>query len=195
MKKHDNINKKQVVRLIAALLLTALICSFSTACSGGGVALSPMEMAEVITFKDPRFEAILRSRTGMLGDITKGDALEITELDFNDCGLSDISDIAYFRNLKVLKLGENRISDISALSGLTNLERLYLESNQVSDISALSGLKKLTKIHLAWNRISDISALFELQDLKTLYLHYNYGLNRSQARELREKLPDSTIEY
>lgn len=73
----------------------------------------------------------------------------------NGLGITDISKVAGFTNIKHLDLSKNNISNISALSSLTSLETLDLSSNKLSDVSALHSLTNLRQL---WLRGNDLSA-------------------------------------
>ena len=61
--------------------------------------------------------------------------------------ISDISSLAFLKNLKELNLARNKISDVSPLATLRNLEVLQLQSNNILDISPLDGLRENTEIY------------------------------------------------
>ncbi len=169
--KNNTIFRKTLSLLLAALTLSALFCTFATACSSGPRELTEAEKAQVITFKDPAFEAEVRKETGWKGDITRGDALTVTELSFYNSNVRDISDVAHFRNLTKFYLCETKVSDISALKDLVKLEYLYLYNNRIEDISALRNLKNLTQLEIGANNISDISVLGNLTNLTELGMY------------------------
>jgi hypothetical protein len=140
--------------------------------------------------------------------------IDVTELDLEECDVSDISALAELTNIEELYLADNSISDISPLAGLTTLEVLDLQANSISnisplagltnlynltlwdnnisDISALKGLTGLTYLDLDDNNISDLSALSELTNLGSLYLSGN-PLTQSQVDGLRQALPNCDI--
>ena len=71
-----------------------------------------------------------------------------------DLGLTDISRVSGFTNLKHLDLSKNQISSVSALSALTGLETLDLSDNKLTDVSALHSLKNLKQLWLGGNDLS-----------------------------------------
>lgn len=71
-----------------------------------------------------------------------------------DLGLTDISRVSGFTNLKHLDLSKNQISSVSALSALTSLETLDLSDNKITDVSALHSLKNLKQLWLGGNNLS-----------------------------------------
>ena len=133
---------------------------------------SPTEVPYV-TFNDRTFENAFRKATGMNGNITEADLLGVTSLKLDECSLTDISDVAKLKNLKVLYLRHNNIHDISAVRDLKGLEDLSLRDNIISDLTPLSGLTKLTELGLSDNYISDLTPLSGLTNLTELYLHDN----------------------
>ncbi|MBQ6235167.1 MAG: leucine-rich repeat domain-containing protein [Clostridia bacterium] len=130
---------------------------------------------QVVTFKDAAFEKAFRENYGFTGTIYESDILAVTELNLDNCGLTDISDVALFKNLTELSLRWNAIEDISVLQGLTELSSVYLYDNKIGnqDITVLSGLTNLTYLNVGFNQISDISALRSLTNLTYLYLSGN----------------------
>lgn len=72
----------------------------------------------------------------------------------NGLGLSDISKVSGFSNVKHLDLSNNSISRLSPLSQLKTLETLDLSNNRISDVSALTSLKNLKQLWLGGNSIS-----------------------------------------
>ena len=149
---------------------------------------------QVVSFSNAAFEKAFREALSLADDeiITNDMLNSIKELDLSDKGLSNISDIEYFKELTMLSLRFNEISDISALGNLTNLQTLYLSANEISDISALRSLTNLEQLDLDANEISDISALGNLSGLSWLDLSNN-NLTEQQVEELRRKLPQAEI--
>lgn len=126
-----------------------------------------------VTFANEKFEAAFRKATGMKGKITEDDLYSITSLTMDECGLTDISDVAMFRNLKTLNLRNNNINDITPIAQLRGLEDLSLRGNLISDLRPLSGLTRLNSLGLSENYISDLTPIAGLSGLTELYLHDN----------------------
>ena len=119
-----------------------------------------------------------------------------TKLDLSNCGISDISALAYavnvpaldlsvneiesvdalagFAQLKELDISYNKISDISPLSASTALTSFNAAGNSIEDISVVAGFTALVNLDLGCNNISDVSALKLLANLKTLSLSDNF---------------------
>lgn len=84
------------------------------------------------------------------------------------------------------------LTDISRVSGFTNLKHLDLSKNQISSVSALSALTSLETLDLSDNKITDVSPLHSLTGLKQLWLGGN-NLSAEQIDALRAALPDCYI--
>lgn len=147
-----------------------------------------------VQFNNQTFENAFRQKYGLTGTITNAQILSFTELELVDCGLTDISDVAMFKNLEKLNLKNNNISNISSLSGLTKLSVLKLTTNNISDISVLSRLTRLTKLYLERNNISNVAPLMEMSSLLLLHLYYN-PIPQEQIDLLREALPNCVIGF
>lgn len=84
----------------------------------------------------------------------KSFACDAETVEANGLGLSDISKVSGFSNVKHLDLSNNSISRLSPLSQLKTLETLDLSNNRISDVSALTSLKNLKQLWLGGNSIS-----------------------------------------
>jgi len=116
----------------------------------------------------------------------------VTELNFDNCSLRDVSPVASLiclqvlnlentqvaslapltglRDLKELTLGRTLVSDLRPLAGLTGLVELNLNDIPVSNLSPLKDLTNLAKLSLVDNPVSDISPLSGLTSLRELDL-------------------------
>lgn len=84
------------------------------------------------------------------------------------------------------------LSDISKVSGFTNVKHLDLSHNSISRLLPLSTLKTLETLDLSNNSISDVSALTSLKNLKQLWLNGN-SISADQIQALKAALPDCYI--
>lgn len=82
--------------------------------------------------------------------------------------ISDISDIAKLKNLKVLNLCVENISDISPLYTLENLEILRITCNPITSIEGIGQLSKLNSLYIGSSDITDLSPLNDLEHLNEL---------------------------
>ena len=130
--------------------------------------------AEEVTFADANLEAAVREAISIPeGPIYTHDLEELTSLNAEARGISDLSGLEHAPGLTYLNLYNNQVSDVSPLAGLTDLTYLGLHYNQISDIEPLAGLTGLTYLELHANQIDDISHLASLTDLEWLYLNMN----------------------
>ena len=118
------------------------------------------------------------------------DAEEITVV---SAGVSDLSGLEKFRELKSLTLTENAVSSLEPLRGLPKLENLALGNNRVSDLSPLSSCTTLKRLLLPNNKVSDLKPLYGLTNLHALDIRGNPSLKLEDVLALREALPDCEI--
>ena len=118
-------------------------------------------------------QAALQALGRSAGPLEEADLAAVTTLNLGDSGLTDLSDLQKFPNLKVLYLHRNGLQDLSGLAGLTGLEGLDASGNEISDLTPLKGLTQLATLSLTYNQIDDLSPLESLQSLKRLYLMGN----------------------
>ena len=88
-------------------------------------------------------------------------------------GLSDVSFLGSYNNLRVLELNVNRLKHLDALATLQYLEDLSVKDNALSSIEALSSLRRLRTLRLDSNQLTDISALANLPSLDHLAVNTN----------------------
>ena len=86
-------------------------------------------------------------------------AAALTELDISGKELTEISAVAFLRNLTTLNISNNKVSDISAVKGLTKLTKLNLAQNTVTDISAVAALTALDTLNISKNSVNDLGAI------------------------------------
>ena len=115
---------------------------------------------------------------GHVGDLYESGRVKVSqehviEIDFNGFGLTDISFLENFPELRTLNLNSNSIEYISVLSSLSKLNKLEMEKNYVSDLSSLSGLNSLNYLNMNMNNIIDVSPLRNLENLQEVYMESN----------------------
>ena len=59
-----------------------------------------------------------------------------------------------FKNLKVLKLGHNRITETRPILNFSNLKQLYLEHNNIYDDGAKILLELTCTINIRYNNVA-----------------------------------------
>ncbi len=137
-----------------------------------------------IQFPDLAFKTLISRRLGKTIDaaIYKSDVLEITDLYANNSGITDLTGLQYFTNLKTLYLGRNNLKKITPLAKLTNLTYLDLRSCGLNDVTSLKSLTSLTFLDVASNSIQDFSPLGQLTNLTSLYVSNNNTSDYSPIR-------------
>jgi Leucine-rich repeat (LRR) protein len=114
-----------------------------------------------IMFSDPVLEAKVREAMGKpTGDITVEEAKAVLKLDlsnesFDDMnsqngGIRDISDLKYFTGLEELNLSFNDISDFTPLAELKSIKSLGFTGVRPKDLSVLKGLTNMTCLIFDW---------------------------------------------
>ena len=96
-------------------------------------------------------------------------------------GLSDISEISGYKNLKQLDLSYNNISNINALSTVKftgSYNALYLEGNKISNLSPLKTLTVPSDVYrfevsLNGNALKSLDGIEELTSITDLYANLN----------------------
>lgn len=140
---------------------------------------------------DPKLAQAISEVTGKtFAAIKPEDLAQITSLQLEDKGITNLSGIENCVNLKKLVLSYNRINDIGPLSGLKKLTSLYLESNQIKDIQALEGLSELKMLLLRDNKITNIDVLLQFPKLNLVNIELNPVnlTSGSQGRKVAEAL-------
>ena len=95
------------------------------------------------------------------------------ELSLHGRGLTDISMLEQFKDLKILDLSENEISDLRPLMELSELEKLNISGNEINDLRPLIGLPLLTKLEAADNEITETVSVGSMERLAELNLSGN----------------------
>ena len=138
----------------------------------------PNANAQVVEIPDPNLRQAIRE-TLQLPDgvpITQLEMLQLTELEAEQRGITDLTGLEFATNVTGLFLSHNRISDLSPLSGLKGLRDLWLFQNRIDsslDLSPLSNLTDLIVIAIGNCRISDMTLLGNLTQLHGLILVQN----------------------
>lgn len=153
--------------------------------SGGSVTPTPSvsENKEII-FKDINFRNAVTQALGKkdFESILVSDVQQLTSFSARVCGISDISEIAYFTNLENLDLKGNRITDLTPLGGLTKLKKLDISKNftllsgdreKGLNLAPLKSLVLLEELNASGNMITDLSPLAGLACLKNLDVQNN----------------------
>lgn len=105
-------------------------------------------LAEIISFVDPAFEKIAVTLCDLDGDgkVSRAEALNLETLDITNKGITDLTGIEWFTNLRILNCSENSSLKTLDISSNTALEELNCRSCKITnlDISKNVALKILT---------------------------------------------------
>lgn len=104
-------------------------------------------LAETISFVDPAFEKIAVTLCDLDGDgkVSRAEALNLETLDITDKGITDLTGIEWFTNIRVLNCSENRSLKTLNISNNTALEELNCSNCKITnlDVSKNVALKIL----------------------------------------------------
>ncbi len=146
-----------------------------------GVSLPAEQIApSEIWMPDPALWMTVRGELGLLPGVplTKEKMQELTYLEAQNRGITDITGLEFAMNLRELHLGQNPITDLYPLSNLTTLESLHIWSLSPStpnlDLLPLANLINLEELVIDGYGISDISILANFMKLQRLYLENNH---------------------
>lgn len=205
---------KKTQSVLLALLLALGLAACGAPATTEVPTPEPTPEPAVIVFIDAALEAKVREAMGKpTGDITVEEAKAVVKLDlsngsFDDMnsqngGIRDISDLKYFSGLEDLNLSFNDISDLAPLAELKSLKSLGFTGVRPKDLSVLKGLTNLVFLGFDWtcnederqngtlsldfmaemknlevfscmgNGVQDVSALGGLTKIWSLYLDDN----------------------
>jgi Leucine-rich repeat (LRR) protein len=120
-----------------------------------------MNPCDVVTFKDPNFEAYMRDRLDIpSGPIRGSDMSSLGGFSIHDdLGIRDISGIECAKDVYTLTMTNNPLESIAPLEFLPNLEDLRLEDSEVSDLSALSAFSDFLNLRIPNNKVVSVEPL------------------------------------
>ncbi|MEL1133811.1 cell wall-binding repeat-containing protein [Desulfitobacterium sp. THU1] len=148
-----------------------------------------------ITIKDSNFLWALKyllDKPYSTQPIYRSDVLSITHLDVKECGISDLTGLEMFTNLKSVDLRNNYLesSALAPLQQLKNLKYLDLSFNNLESITSLSNLTSLTYLDLGYNNIKDYAPIKGMTRLTRLFLEGNASEDYSPIRGYYDQLID-----
>ena len=127
-------------------------------------------------------------------DLTHFNLPHLVELDLCNNEIEELKDdvgFESFKNLKVLKLSNNRLKkvDVNLFSKLTNLRELYLSRNGIEEID-LESFQDITLNHLDLSsnpvKLTDPSVFLKLTNIKKVDLTFCF--TDTEVEEIREFL-------
>ena len=119
---------------------------------------------------DPNLRAVIAETLGKArgAHITAEEMATLERLRAENKGISDLTGLAFAKNLAVLLIGYNPLSDLSPLASLENLREILLQDTEVSDLSPLASLRALEVINASSTRITSLAPLAGLKNLQKL---------------------------
>jgi hypothetical protein len=161
----------------------------NTGTTGSGLIGEQTDLAELISSGALEKPPILRGKIYYGGNDTKSipvgsmndllqlyrdeELLNVTELSWSACKFESIEGLNRLPNLKILRLGGNRIGAISGLESCSKLETIGLSQNKIERIEGLDFLPNLRELSLSNNKIGRIEGLESLKNLEVLMLEGN----------------------
>ena len=166
--------------------------------------------AQVIHIPDPGLRSEIQRRLNLPDGqpLTREAIHQLTYLDADDLGITNLSGLEYAINLEGLELSGNALTDISPIAFLSQLRRLILVGNNIEDVTPLANLRRLRELNLrgnplsnlrplanltkleyldlGWCRIEDVRPLANLINLKSLQLNDNRIVDPSPLKNLVE---------
>ncbi len=98
---------------------------------------------------------------------------KLESLDLSTSNFDSLSELAWFPELKDLKLSDNQMASIDLLPLLNNLQSLDISSNSIQNFKTLSKFPKLKHLDVAANGIRNLDSLPQFPVLESLSLSDN----------------------
>ena len=119
--------------------------------------------AQKVTFYSPEFEFGVKMHLELdeSDDVLQSQMDAITEIDLSGLDITDIRDVVYLPNVKLLNLSYNAIDDVSSLLPLDSLHVLDLSNNQLKSINILAFMERDSmQVDISNNFIEDLSFFY-----------------------------------
>ena len=135
--------------------------------------MNPLEVVPnydnvLVEFEDENFKAYCVENFDLDGDeeISRGEALEVTEIIINNLGIFSLSGIEFFPNLEIIGCNSNKLTSVD-LSGNPLLKSFDAWHNQLTSIN-VSANPNVTYLGLAYNELEslDVSSCPSLVQLE-----------------------------
>ena len=167
-----------------------------------------VERNDTLEFEQSLFNTLKENGfdTNSDGKITKGELSDsfadthntyYETLDLSNIGISNIENLKYLANVRVIDLSGNNITDISPLSQVKDLHKINLGNNKIENIESVKDFFNVSTLNLSNNKIKDISPLQYLRHAKVVYMGEGTGLfagGMEPYRELNINLANNEIE-
>lgn len=126
-----------------------------------------------------------------LSSLNNLEKLNIAGVGINDNNFSAIKDCL---NLTELHMTMMPINDISWIANLKSLETLELMNTNIDNITVVGDLDKLKYLRISESPIQDIECLKKMINLETLNISTNSNITDEQINDLKESLPNCSID-
>jgi Leucine-rich repeat (LRR) protein len=143
----------------------------------GEPSYGTIQATEVI-IEDPKVEMAIRHQLNKwAGTLTAEDMEQLTILDADYQGISNLTGLEFATNLEELYLEGNQIQDLNPVQGLTNLKKLSLGNNQINSLLPLQKLTGLIELSVWKNQLTSLAGVEKLAQLESLNVHTNQIAN------------------
>lgn len=137
------------------------------------IIVERINTSDQISFKNKELENLIKKKAGLekltLENLSAIEKLSFQYLEFRN---TDLSELRYLKNLKVLDLSFyfSKIN-LDDISDLKNLEELNLYSAQISSLNGIEGLVDLKTLNLiTCSQIKDLTPVSRLEKLENIYI-------------------------
>lgn len=138
-----------------------------------------------VQFNSPEFEEAVRKALKVPDEqeITEPFVASVETLNISNCGLTDVTDLAYFTGLKELDISRNKLNDINMLARLSGLKSLNIEGCKINDLSPLMGLEDLEYVNIVGNKIDDYTPVDNVKLVNGRYckIYFTYVYHREDG--------------
>ena len=140
--------------LVAGLLFSVMMQTGCTALEQYDITINNVAVYEPVPspplqgIEDPALEDCLKQT---LEDAQASEPNTLERLNCSDAGISILTGLEQFQNIRSLKLSGNRIRNLLVLERLTKLQQLWLDGNDIVDPVPVLRLPSLRQLDLADN--------------------------------------------
>lgn len=131
-----------------------------------------MEKLDELNIPDEHLVACIKKSAGYLGSEIRSGRItsptEMTQLDCDKDGITQLNGLENFTRLKKLNLYGNPVSFLDPIQQLHSLEELNLAQTKVTTLWSISGLQGVKKLSISGLKLNDLGNLFDFKQLKKL---------------------------
>lgn len=147
-------------------------CDEASNCAGPSNCATAMCFNDApIFFADDSLETLIRVIVNKpTGQLTRLDVSELTFLDGNSRGITNLQGIGQLWKLEVAFLSGNHITDVTPFTELPKLWALQVNGNDITNIEPFAVMDQLQILFLDVNQLADIAPITEINGLHILSL-------------------------